>query len=285
MNIEWIETFLDVLETQNFNDSAERLGITQSTVSHRIQKLENVLNVRLFQRGRSGANLTIEGKRFEAFARTIRHDWSQALNVVPKSSDFRSRLRIGIQYDVAKIGAGKILELLRTLYLDTMIYVEVDYSRQIMRDIERGDLDFAIVYTPNAREDIHCESLGYIDYAMVSTAPVHINSIVAEDYTFPNISPAFSYAHQQALPHLVDTPLECGQSDSLFQFLRDLGGASYLAKKFAHEKVAAGDVYWVKDAPLLRAEANFACHVKNRQRFKNSNLSTKIRQASDIFQA
>ena len=39
MQIELIDTFLDLCETRSFNRSAERLGITQSTVSGRIRSL------------------------------------------------------------------------------------------------------------------------------------------------------------------------------------------------------------------------------------------------------
>lgn len=43
MNIDWIETYLDLLETRSFHATAENLALTQSTVSHRIAKLEESL--------------------------------------------------------------------------------------------------------------------------------------------------------------------------------------------------------------------------------------------------
>jgi DNA-binding transcriptional LysR family regulator len=40
MNIEQIETFLDLCDTRSFNQTAERLGVTQSTISGRVRALE-----------------------------------------------------------------------------------------------------------------------------------------------------------------------------------------------------------------------------------------------------
>ncbi|MDA0218543.1 MAG: LysR family transcriptional regulator [Proteobacteria bacterium] len=43
MNVEQARTFLEVLATGNFNRAAERLHVTQSTVSARIRALEETL--------------------------------------------------------------------------------------------------------------------------------------------------------------------------------------------------------------------------------------------------
>lgn len=48
MQIELIETFLDLCETRSFNRTAERLGVTQSTISGRVKALEGALGQRLF---------------------------------------------------------------------------------------------------------------------------------------------------------------------------------------------------------------------------------------------
>ncbi|MEO1154604.1 MAG: LysR family transcriptional regulator [Pseudomonadota bacterium] len=65
MQIELIETFLDLCATRNFNRTAERMGVTQSAVSGRVKALERALECRLFTRSRSGTELTTEGLRFE----------------------------------------------------------------------------------------------------------------------------------------------------------------------------------------------------------------------------
>ena len=52
MQIELIETFLDLTETRSFNRTAERLGITQSTVSGRVAALESALDANMARASR-----------------------------------------------------------------------------------------------------------------------------------------------------------------------------------------------------------------------------------------
>ena len=58
MDITNIRTFLAVVETGSFVSAAERVHVTQSTVSMRIRSLEEQLGVKVFERNKSGASLT-----------------------------------------------------------------------------------------------------------------------------------------------------------------------------------------------------------------------------------
>lgn len=64
MDIDQVKTFLAIPAHGSFLEAANRLFVTQSTVSARIQNLETYLGIRLFVRNRAGAVLTTEGKRF-----------------------------------------------------------------------------------------------------------------------------------------------------------------------------------------------------------------------------
>ena len=63
MNIEHLRTFLDVAQTGSFHRSAERLSVSQSTVSARIKGLEERLDRVLFNRSKSGVTVTGAGQR------------------------------------------------------------------------------------------------------------------------------------------------------------------------------------------------------------------------------
>jgi DNA-binding transcriptional LysR family regulator len=64
MQIELLDTFLDLIETRSFHRTAERLHVTQSTVSARVQALEAATGARLFTRSRAGTDLSTEGLKF-----------------------------------------------------------------------------------------------------------------------------------------------------------------------------------------------------------------------------
>ena len=73
MQIDLLETFLDLAQTRSFNRTADRMALTQSTVSGRVIALESAVGARLFTRSRAGTDLTAEGVKFEPLARSLRH--------------------------------------------------------------------------------------------------------------------------------------------------------------------------------------------------------------------
>ena len=66
-----LEVFLAVRETGSFHVAAERLGLSQSSVSRRIQKLEDALDSQLFERTTREVKPTFAGKRLQVRAEAI----------------------------------------------------------------------------------------------------------------------------------------------------------------------------------------------------------------------
>ncbi len=65
-----LTAFMTLAATLNFTKAAERLGITQSALSHRIRQLENELGTVLINRSSHGAHLTESGNRVLRFCHT-----------------------------------------------------------------------------------------------------------------------------------------------------------------------------------------------------------------------
>lgn len=61
--------FLEVADSGRFRLAAERLGVSESAVSHQIRRLEEQLGVRLLERGRAEATLTRQGELYYVKAR------------------------------------------------------------------------------------------------------------------------------------------------------------------------------------------------------------------------
>ena len=62
MNLVQLELLVALVETGNFSEAADRVGLTQSAVSHGLAKMEQELGVVLVERGRRGVSLTGAGK-------------------------------------------------------------------------------------------------------------------------------------------------------------------------------------------------------------------------------
>lgn len=74
--VEWMQTFVRIVEAGNLTSAAAQLGITQPTISRRLQALERSLGVRLLQRSTHSMRLTADGERCYERAKELLADWS-----------------------------------------------------------------------------------------------------------------------------------------------------------------------------------------------------------------
>ncbi len=278
MQMELIETFLDLCETRSFNRTAEQMGVTQSTVSGRIQALERALGCRLFVRSRAGTRLTTEGLRFEPHARSLRRSWIEALNATRDRSAAALTLRIGIQQDLVIDHVGDWIGTLRAVLPEAALYVEADFSAQISSDVISGEYEIGIIYTPKPHPDLHFETLGEVTYRMVSTDVTSIAEVSLDSYILPNFSPAFSRVHAALLPNLSSAKTASGQNAIVAGLVSSLGGATYVLDATARELVAAGHCSLVRDAPTIDQSVYAVIHLRNRHRTPFRRMVQLIRQ-------
>ena len=276
MQIDQIETFLDLLETRSFHRTADRLQVTQSTVSGRVRALEKALGERLFERSRSGTAPTTAALRFEAHARTLRRAWADARADV-KPHGAAVMLRIGIQHDLLEDHAADWLAALRSALPDCGFYVEGDYSAQMCRDLEAGNLDLGILYTPRPSPDLHFDSMGEVAYRMVSASAQPLGAIRAADYILPNYAPAFAQTHASLLPGLSQGSVSSGQAMAVRGLLLALGGTSYLPATMAVGLIADGRLHPVAGAPAIGQPVYVAMHLRNRHRAAYRRMARLLR--------
>ena len=270
MQIELLETFLDLIETGSFNRTADRLGVTQSTVSGRVMALEAALGTRLFARSKAGTSPTPAGKRFLEHALAMRHEWNEARRAVAASSNPQRSLRIGMQNDLAASHIGEWVSQFRKALPDTAFYVELDYSTQMSQDLLVGELDLAVLFTPRHLPDLHFEMVGEVAYRMVSTDASLLSQIVRERYILANYSPSFIKAHQRLLPQLANAPIASGQNAAICGLLGSLGGSAYVLEESARDLVAAGTCSFIEDAEPILQPVFFAVHVRNRHQHRKA---------------
>lgn len=272
MQIDLIETFLDLMETRSFNRTAERLNVTQSTVSHRVNALEAEFNRKLFVRGKGGTVPTAAGFRLLDHAKALQSQWHEAARAVEAAGTYERAMRIGIQHDVAEVIAGPFLKAVRAELPGTSIYLEADYSNQMNRDLEAGDLDLAVLYTPHHLPDLHYERIGDISYILVSTAARTISEIRAEDYIYANYSPAFDRAHRFALPQFSAAPVATGRNLILSGLLKTLGGSAFVTQAMADELSQQRVAWRVIDAPEITQTVHAATNVRSRHAHQHRRL-------------
>ncbi|HEV8033327.1 LysR family transcriptional regulator [Yoonia sp.] len=266
MQIELIDTFLDLCETKSFNRTAERLGVTQSTVSGRVRSLEASVGVKLFQRSRSGTALTTQGLRFEPHARSLRHDWVTAKNAAQDTALAGITMRIGLQHDLVGIEIKRLIGHLREILPQTAFLLEADYSSQMCSDLIIGRQDIAILYSPQIQPDLYFETLGEVRYVMVSTQGDTLAGVGKENYILANYSATFANAHAALLPDLTHVSLSIGQNAAMVDLLTSLSGSAYVLEHSAKALIASGICQRVVDAPSIDQSVFVGVNVRNRHR-------------------
>jgi DNA-binding transcriptional LysR family regulator len=264
MQVDLIETFLDLMETRNFNRTAERLNIMQSTVSHRVKALEAQFNRKLFTRNKGGTVPTAAGLRFLDYAKAMQNQWHEATRAVASAGALERSMRLGIQHDLAETLAGRWVAAIRRELPTTEIYMEADYSNQMNRDLAAGELDLAILYTPHYLPDLHYERIGELHYVLVSTEASAMAGVRPETYIRSSYSPAFDRAHRLALPHLSVASVAAGQNMAIAGLLGSLGGAAYVTKATAASLFEAGGTAIVTDAPVIPQSVYAATSLRTR---------------------
>lgn len=272
MQIELIETFLDLCETRSFNKTAERLGVTQSTVSGRVRTLEKLLERKLFTRSRSGTELTVAGTRFAPHARSLRISWAEAIHAARDAGASSMTLRVGIQHDLAGTSLGDWIRAFRAGFPHAAFYIEADFSTQMCADLMAGELDLALLFTPKPHPDLHFDTLGEIRYVMVSTTANRLEEVEPDSYILANFSPAFGRVHAEIHPSLSSAPVRSGQDATVAGLLLSLGGTAYLREETAARLIESDGLRRVEAAPVIPQTVYAAVHLKNRTRAAHRRL-------------
>lgn len=139
-----LKTFLALAETRNFTRAAERLGISQPTVSQHVRKLEHAAGAILVTRDTRELRLTDNGDAMAGFARTILSANDAATRYFSGAA-MKGRLRFGTADDLAITGLPRILREFRQLYPQINLELTVSQSDQLHRRLKAGALDLVFV--------------------------------------------------------------------------------------------------------------------------------------------
>lgn len=266
MHIEYIRTFLDLIETRNFHRTAHRLEVNQSTVSFRVRALEEALGARLFVRGRGGAQLTAEGQQFERYALNLRLAWNLARQEVGMPEGFSSRLRIGMQTQLTNRLVTAWGIALRQQLPGTAIHVASDYSKAMTEQLVFGNLDLGLLYDPENRPELEVEHGFNETFRMVATSPRALADVTPAEYILITESPYFQARHAELLPGLQQPALSVEVGAMALSCLRAIEGAAYLPSRLADGLIMAGEMFPVADAPAMNQPVHIAYHARNRHR-------------------
>lgn len=149
-----LRSFLAVAETLNFTRAAERLGLSQPTISQHVRKLEDHAGRQLVSRDTREVRLTDNGDAMAGFARNILAAQDDAARYFSGAA-MRGRLRFGTADDLAYTRLPTILRDFRQLYPQINLELTVSQSDQLYRRVKAGQLDLVFVKWVSALQESH----------------------------------------------------------------------------------------------------------------------------------
>ncbi len=149
MQLQQLTYFVAVAEVRHFTQAAEQLGVAQPSLSKQIRALETELGAPLFSRARGNITLTPAGEALLPLAQRILADVDTArLEVQELAGLRRGRVRLGATPSLCGGLLADVLRRFHDSYPGIRLLVEEGGSRDLVRDLTRGDLDLALVIMP-----------------------------------------------------------------------------------------------------------------------------------------
>ncbi|MGQ0614012.1 MAG: LysR family transcriptional regulator [Planctomycetaceae bacterium] len=149
MDLEALRSFFHVARERSFSRAAKLLHVTQPAVSVRIRTLEQELGERLFERARSGVELTEGGAVLFASAEKIFSDVQEALTRLRELKEGGlGRVRVGCSDTVSLYLLPGVLGRFRKRYPGAEILIRNAHTIELLDLLVRGELDFCIVTAP-----------------------------------------------------------------------------------------------------------------------------------------
>ena len=264
MNIDLARTFLEIAETGNFNKAAERLDVTQSTVSMRIKALEDEIGRPLFTRSKTGTELTPAGQQFRRYASTLVRVWEQARHDIALPPGFRAALTVGGQFSLWDRMLLRWVPWMRQAMPDVALKVEVGLSDGLMRQLSEGLIDIGVMYSPLSRPGLITEKLLEEKLVLVSTTP-RLLSQWDDSYVFVDWGPEYRSAHTQAYPDLSTPSVSVGLGALGLQHMLANGGFGYFPMRVVRPYLQEGRLSIVPEAAEFRRPAYMTYPIADEQ--------------------
>lgn len=170
MDTRKLQYFVEVAQTGSFTRAAERLLVAQPAISKSMQKLEDELQLVLFDRSEKSVTLTPEGKVLLGHARSILGSIEEARKEMEELRGLeRGEIRIGLPSMFGSFYFPQIIKEFKKMYPSLHIGVVEEGTLQVRKLIERKEVDLGIIDIEHAGPDI--EVIPLLTEEMVACFP------------------------------------------------------------------------------------------------------------------
>lgn len=245
MELRHLRYFLAVADAAHFTRAAQKLWVSQPTLSQQIKQLEEELGAPLFHRGAGGVQLTAAGEKFRPYAERVLHEMEEAVAAIghdeaaPGESLHIGALEGVADYLLPAVVARAVVES------KLKIRVTTADEQTLAQMVARGEIDLAI---GALSEGSHGEPL-FDEDLVLWTPPAHRLSGTRARFGDLDGVPLFCVGAPSPLRALLDDAAERAgialHAVGEFALLSAVASAAQMAKMPA-----------ILPAPMLRSLSN-----------------------------
>lgn len=245
MTFQQLEYIIAVDRSRHFVKAATECGVTQSTLSTTISKLEQEIDVIIFDRSKHPIEPTPMGKRIIQQAEIILHNSSQLRQMVQsEKEEERGLLMLGMITSVAPVLFPGMVRVLQSSVSAVEIRLQEKTPIELLEALQRSEIDIAFVGSQDLSDtnllgiDLYTER--FVVYASAGHRLASMENIRVEDLQdgefwilreFHDRYPQLTEVTHH--PNLRHSYLEFGSLHTLIQTVDVNGGYTLLPETFA----------------------------------------------------
>ena len=195
MTITQLKYTLAVAEHQNFTVAAEHCFVTQPTLSMQIQKLEEQLDAKIFNRSKKPIQLTPIGQKIVEQAKVIVDESNRIIDIIHQQKGYiGGEFKLGIIPTITPTLLPMFLKTFTKNYPKVQLIIEELTTDDIIRKLVDGHIDAALAATPLENEAITERVLYYEPFVglipeghrLFENKNIHIDELDIEDILLLN---------------------------------------------------------------------------------------------------
>ena len=149
MTLTELRYIVAVARERHFGRAAEACFVSQPTLSVAIKKLEEELDVKIFERGASEVSVTPLGEEIVRQAQSVIEQASAIKEIAKRGKDpLAGPLTLGVIYTIGPYLLPHLIPRIHAAAPSMPLLIQENYTARLAESLKRGDLDVIVVALP-----------------------------------------------------------------------------------------------------------------------------------------
>ncbi|MBN8190515.1 LysR family transcriptional regulator [Bacillus sp. NTK074B] len=274
MDLNVVKTFISAAEFSHFRKAAERLYISQPTVTVHIKQLEKELGVKLFEREGKKIKLTEAGRSYLKYAKSLIEVYEEGITALQSiSQGYTKTLKMAISPLIADNVLPFVLKQFLETHPQVEISVEIIESDEIEKAVLEERVDIGLSCLPCFSPELE-QTLLFTDKVILvaphdgrdfeSAPPLEEEELLASNYLLTHNHPAYwdnlCYTIKQFYPKT--RMMKVSQTHITKRFITEGLGISYLPASTVRRELLEGRLLEVETKSFPMPEAKTFALIK-----------------------